>query len=237
MHRLVFRHARFTADRAFVAVAARGRCRLRRAAKPKTQPELAEHSLSGLAAQHIVVLPTYSIRVMPGLRGRRRSGDRVDVQRTLDADILAAFDERGLRKSGLPRRISQASSTKRDLRGGSLRARRRAAPLAGAQHRAAAAGAARVAVADDGRAARATLACSRAGRGALRAAGTGGARCLRLVLVDPRAVASDVDWRGRQRFSDRIRSRSISASLAVQAGESRAPFDKRRSDRPVHHTH
>jgi len=69
------------------------------AAKPKTQPELAEHSLSGLSAQRIVLLPTYSIRVMPGLSWSASSiGSPINVQRTLDADLLAALDERGLRK-------------------------------------------------------------------------------------------------------------------------------------------
>jgi hypothetical protein len=68
-------------------------------AKPQTQPELAEHSLAGLAAQRIVLLPTYSIRVMPGLAWAAAIGRPVDVQRILDADLLAAFDERGLRKT------------------------------------------------------------------------------------------------------------------------------------------
>ena len=68
------------------------------AAKPQTQPELAEHSLSGLAAQRIVLLPTYSIRVMTGLSWSSSIGRPVDFQRTLDADLLAAFDERGMRK-------------------------------------------------------------------------------------------------------------------------------------------
>ena len=70
-------------------------------AKPEaqTKPELAEHSLAGLAAQHIVLLPTYSIRIMPGLAWSAAIGRPVDVQRTLDADLLAAFDERGLRKT------------------------------------------------------------------------------------------------------------------------------------------
>ena len=73
-------------------------CRGANQAQPKAQPELAEHSLSGLAAQHIVLLPTYSIRVMPGLGWASAIGRPTDVQRTLDADLLAALDERGLRK-------------------------------------------------------------------------------------------------------------------------------------------
>lgn len=78
-------------------------------AKPQTQPELAEHSLSGLAAQHIVLLPTYSIRVMPGLPWSASIGRPLDVQRTLDADLLAAFDERGLRKTWIFPEDLQAS--------------------------------------------------------------------------------------------------------------------------------
>ena len=76
-------------------------------AKPQTQPELPDHSLSGLAAQHIVLLPTYSIRVMPGLSWS--IGRPLDVQRTLDADLLAAFDERGLRKTWIFPEDLQAS--------------------------------------------------------------------------------------------------------------------------------
>jgi hypothetical protein len=76
-------------------------------AKPQTQPELAEHSLSGLAGQHIVLLPTYSIRVMPGLSWS--IGRPIDIQRTLDADLVAAFDERGLRKAWIFPEDLQAS--------------------------------------------------------------------------------------------------------------------------------
>lgn len=60
--------------------------------------DLPDHSLSGLAAQHVVLLPTYSARIAPGLAWSSAVGRLVDVQRTLDADILAALDERGLRK-------------------------------------------------------------------------------------------------------------------------------------------
>ncbi len=78
-------------------------------AKPQTQPELPEHSLSGLAAQHIVLLPTYSIRVMPGLSWSASIGRPLDVQRTLDADLLAAVEERGLRKTWIFPEDLQAS--------------------------------------------------------------------------------------------------------------------------------
>ena len=70
----------------------------RGASQPQAQPELAEHSLSGLAAQHIVLLPTYATRVMPGLAWSAAIGRPTDVKRTLDADLLAALDERGMRK-------------------------------------------------------------------------------------------------------------------------------------------
>lgn len=58
-----------------------------------------EHSLSGLAAQHVVLLPAYSVRVMPGLAWNSAIGRPTDVERALDADILAAFEDAGLRKN------------------------------------------------------------------------------------------------------------------------------------------
>lgn len=64
------------------------------AATPAPQP--AEHALSGLAAQHIAVLPTYVARVAPELHWN--VGRPLELQRTMDADILSALDERGLRK-------------------------------------------------------------------------------------------------------------------------------------------
>jgi hypothetical protein len=69
------------------------------ASQPQAQPELAEHSLAGLAAQHIVLLPTYSIRLMPGLAWATAIGSPNEVKRTLDADLLAALDEKGIRKT------------------------------------------------------------------------------------------------------------------------------------------
>jgi hypothetical protein len=60
-------------------------------------PQPAEHALSGLAAQHVAVLPTYIARVEPTLSWS--IGRPTELQRTLDADILAAFEDRGLRRS------------------------------------------------------------------------------------------------------------------------------------------
>jgi hypothetical protein len=65
---------------------------------PKTAPEPAEHSLATLAAQHIVILPTYAVRIVPGL-GWGSIGRPSDLQKLIDADIVAAFDERGLNKT------------------------------------------------------------------------------------------------------------------------------------------
>ena len=62
-------------------------------------PAPSEHSLSGLAAQHIAVLPTYAVRVMPGLQWAIGRPD--DVKRAMDAEILSAMEERGLRKQWL----------------------------------------------------------------------------------------------------------------------------------------
>jgi len=66
---------------------------------PKTAPEPSEHSLSGLAGQAIAVLPAFAVRVMPGSDWGSSMGRTADVKTTLDADILAALDERGLKKT------------------------------------------------------------------------------------------------------------------------------------------
>lgn len=60
-------------------------------------PQPVEHALSGLAAQRIAVLPTYIARVDPVLNWS--IGRPTELQRTLDADILSAFEDRGLRRS------------------------------------------------------------------------------------------------------------------------------------------
>ena len=54
-----------------------------------------EHALSGLAAQHVVILPTYIVRVAPGLGWTLPRSEQ--VARTQDADIAAAFKDRGIR--------------------------------------------------------------------------------------------------------------------------------------------
>jgi hypothetical protein len=68
---------------------------------PKTAPEPSVNALSGLAAQHVAVLPTYMVRLSPGLAWAASMGRPADVKKTLDADILAALDDRGIRKAWL----------------------------------------------------------------------------------------------------------------------------------------
>jgi hypothetical protein len=68
---------------------------------PKTAPEPPAHALSGLAAQHIAVLPTYMVRLTPGLAWAATMGRPADVRKSLDADIMAALDERGIHKAWL----------------------------------------------------------------------------------------------------------------------------------------
>lgn len=80
------------------------------AGKVKTAaPEPAESSLSGLAAQHIAVLPAYSVRVVPDLSWGASIGRPVALRRTLDADILSALDDRGVRKTWIFPEQLQAS--------------------------------------------------------------------------------------------------------------------------------
>lgn len=60
-------------------------------------PEPPEHALANLAAQHVVVLPTYAAHAAQGLTWNIPS--IAELRRAMDADIVSAFEERGLRKS------------------------------------------------------------------------------------------------------------------------------------------
>jgi hypothetical protein len=72
-------------------------------------PQASEHALSGLARQHIILLPTYALRVAPGLDWGAAMGRPIDVQHTLDADIKAALEERGIDKTWtLPAQLEQS---------------------------------------------------------------------------------------------------------------------------------
>jgi len=72
-------------------------------------PQAPEHALSGLARQHIILLPTYAARVASDLDWSATMGRPSDVQRTLDADIMAALDERGLKSTWIfPPQLEQS---------------------------------------------------------------------------------------------------------------------------------
>jgi hypothetical protein len=68
------------------------------------QPQ--EHALSGLAAQHVVILPTYMVRVAPGLGWTLPR--LTDVAKTQDNDIAAAFRDRGIRTWIMPSGLDSA---------------------------------------------------------------------------------------------------------------------------------
>jgi hypothetical protein len=154
---------------------------------PQAPPDLPEHSLAGLAAQHIVVLPTYSVRVAPGLSWARAMGRPIDVQRTLDADLLSALDERGVRKLWIfPEDLLQSykrnpsyaadpySLAEEPLRGAGFAIEQRLPEPLASQLRTL------VALHEDARLILAPVELR------LEPAGTGGRGVLRLVLVDPR---------------------------------------------------
>lgn len=163
------------------------------AGTPKTPPQPAEHSLAGLAAQHIAVLPAYSVRVMPGLDWS--IGRPSDVQKTLDADIVSALDERGVKKAWIfPEQLLAAHKrnptyttdpyalAEEPLRAPALALETRMPePLAG-QIRSL------VALFNDTRLVLAPVELR------MERAGTGGRGVLRLVLVDARL--SNVRWIG-----------------------------------------
>jgi len=60
-----------------------------------TPAQAPEHALSGLAAQHVVILPTYVVRVAPGLSWALPR--LTDVAQKQDADIAEAFKDRGIK--------------------------------------------------------------------------------------------------------------------------------------------
>jgi hypothetical protein len=73
---------------------------------PASPAQPPEHALSGLAAQHVVILPTYVVHVAPGLGW---SVPRLaDLARTQDADIAAAFDEHAIKTWILPADLESA---------------------------------------------------------------------------------------------------------------------------------
>jgi hypothetical protein len=191
--------------------------------KPEVPPEPSEHALSGLAAEHVVVLPAYSVHVTPGLDWTSAIGRSVDVQRTLDADLLAALDERGLRKTwifpdDLRRSYQRNSSYAADpytlaeepLRSPSLALDARLPDPLASQLRTL------VALHEGARLILAPVDLR------LERAGAGGRGVLRLVLLDSRA--SNVRWIG-EITSDTTStfSPAISASLASKLAKIVSP--------------
>jgi hypothetical protein len=149
--------------------------------------ELPEHSLSGLAAQHVVLLPTYAARIAPNLAWSSAVGRLADVQRTLDADLLAALEERGLRKVWIfPEDLAQShrrnasystdpyALAEEPLRSSMLAVDQRLTEPLASQLRTL------IALHEDARLVLAPVELR------FEPAGTGGRGVLRLVLVDPR---------------------------------------------------
>jgi hypothetical protein len=164
------------------------------AAKPQTQPELAEHSLSGLAAQRIVLLPTYSIRVMPGLSWSDRPSHRYS------ANPRCRFARRTRRtrpaeKVDLPDDLQASFKRNASYAADPNGLAEEPAPIAAPQHRAAVGGAARVAAADTGRAARGRSPDLAPVEVRFRADGDRWPRGVAAGARRSTPVASDVDWR------------------------------------------
>jgi hypothetical protein len=159
-------------------------------AAERPQPEMEEHSLSGLASQHIVLLPTYAVRIMPGLSWAAAIGRPADVKQILDADLLAAFEERGIRKTWIfpedlqqsyRRNVSYAADpyalAEEPLRSPSLMTEQRLPEPLATQLRTL------VALHEDARLILAPVELR------FEPVGTGGRGVLRLVLLDPRLSA------------------------------------------------
>jgi hypothetical protein len=156
-------------------------------------PEL---TLSGLANQRIVLLPTYTMRIAPDLEWRSGIGRAAEVQRALDTEMTKALQDRGATKTWIfPETLQQSyrrnasygadpyALAEEPLRAPTLaRMQRLPEPLA-SQVRTI------VALHEDARLllAPVELRFERAGTGFGRAT-------LRLVLIDARA--SDVRWIG-----------------------------------------
>ncbi len=76
-------------------------------ARPSTPAPAPVGALSTLAAQQVIVLPTYAAIVQQPLNWS--IGRPNELQRTLDNEIAAAFDERGLKKTWVfPDQLAQS---------------------------------------------------------------------------------------------------------------------------------
>lgn len=78
-------------------------------APPVTTAATDVRPLSSLVAQRVVVTPTYALSVASDLGWADRIGRSRDVLRSMDGDIAAALDERGLRRGWiLPPDLAQS---------------------------------------------------------------------------------------------------------------------------------
>jgi hypothetical protein len=66
---------------------------------PNPPPAPADMSLSGLSAQHVILLPTYLVRVPPDHEWRTAIGRPQDLRKALDSAIVLALEERGAGRS------------------------------------------------------------------------------------------------------------------------------------------
>jgi hypothetical protein len=87
-----------------LAIGVSGCARKSTPAAPPPNPDLA---LSGLAGQHVILLPTYTVRIAPELSWTAVRGR--DVQRALDTAIAVVLDDRGVRRTWiLPEQLAQS---------------------------------------------------------------------------------------------------------------------------------
>jgi len=194
------------------------------ASRAESVPQASDHALSGLARQHLIILPTYAVRVAPGLDCSASMGRPIDVQRTLDADIHAALEERGIDKTWIfPAQLEQSfkrNSTyaadpytlaEEPLRGPALAADALLPEPLASQIRT------MVALHDDVRLVLAPVELLLEKAGA-----TGGRGVLRLVLLDARAA--NVRWVGQVAGDiSATFGPAITASIAAQLANVVAP--------------
>ena len=190
-----------------------------------------EHTLSGLAAQHVVILPTYIVRVAPGLGWTLPR--LTDVARAQDADIAAAFDDRGIRSLDLAvgsdsayRRNPTYATDPYTLAEEPLRSPNLASTSAFRNR-------SRRNCARWSRSTTTRGSCSRPWSCESRRRRTGGGRgVLRLVLLDARMSIGAMGRRGDQRPGAGVRSRDHGEHrLQAQRRHSRRDIGKLRSSR------
>jgi hypothetical protein len=82
------------------------------ATQGSTSPAPDAHPLSALAAERVIVLPTYALSVSSDVAAAWRVDRPRELLRALDADIAAALDDRGLRRGWVLPADLQASYTR-----------------------------------------------------------------------------------------------------------------------------